>query len=221
MSNKKKILATLAIATLIIINTNSIFAKTGIVTTETLRVRKAASTDSTILEMVNHGDKIEIIGEEGDWYKVTVNGKNGYVSKEYVKITNEQTTTQSPKPTPSTTPSSTPVVTSSNTPVTTPSSTPTEITPTTTPEPSPVETTTPSPEPEQPVKENINMVLGDITNREINIYIIPSFSSIKISKIGKDKKVQIIKTLGNWSKVSTDNIEGWIPNSAIMVEVQN
>lgn len=222
MKNKKRILATLVITTLIMININNVFAKTGIVTTETLRVRKAASTDSTILEMVNQGDKIEITGEEGDWYKVTVNGKNGYVSKEYVKITNEQTTTtQSPKPTPSTTPSSTPVVTPSNTPASTPSNTPTETTPTTTTEPSPVETTTPSPEPEQPVKENTNMVLGDITNREINTYIIPSFSSIKISKIGKDKKVQIIKTLGNWSKVYTDNTEGWIPNSAIMVEVQN
>lgn len=218
MSNKKKILAILVITILIIINVNSAFAKTGTVTTETLRVRKSASTDSTILEMLNQGEKIEIEGEEGDWYKVTVNGKKGYVSKEFVEITNETTSTTTP--TPSVTPSVVPSTTPSQTPVVSTSTTPTVSNEPTT-EPSPVETTTPSPEPEQPAKENVPMVLGDITNKEINTYIIPSFSSIKISKISKDTKVQIIKTLGNWSKVSTNNTEGWIPNSAIMVEAQN
>lgn len=218
MSNKKKILAILVITILIIINVNSAFAKTGTVTTETLRVRKSASTDSTILEMLNQGEKIEIEGEEGDWYKVTVNGKKGYVSKEFVEITNETTSTTTP--TPSVTPSVVPSTTPSQTPVVSTSTTPTVSNEPTT-EPSPVETTTPSPEPEQPAKENVPMVLGDITNKEINTYIIPSFSTIKISKISKDTKVQIIETLGNWSKVSTDNTEGWIPNSAIMVEAQN
>lgn len=220
MSNKKKILAILVITILIIINVNSAFAKTGTVTTETLRVRKSASTDSTILEMLNQGEKIEIEGEEGDWYKVTVNGKKGYVSKEFVEITNETTSTTTP--TPSVTPSVVPSTTPSQTPVVSTSTTPTVSNePTTTVEPSPAESTTPSQEPEQPVKENVPRVLGDITNKEINTYIIPSFSSIKISKISKDTKVQIIKTLGNWSKVSTNNTEGWIPNSAIMVEAQN
>lgn len=220
MSNKKKILAILVITILIIINANSAFAKTGTVTTETLRVRKSASTDSTILEMLNQGDKIEIEGEEGEWYQVTVNGKKGYVSKEYVKITNETTSTEAPKPTQSTAPSVVPSTTPSQTPVVNTSTTPT-VSNEPTIDPSPVETTTPSPEPEQPAKENVPMVLGDVTNKEINTYIIPSFSSIKTSKISKDTNVQIIKTLGNWSKVSTNNTEGWIPNSAIMVEAQN
>lgn len=220
MSNKKKILAILVITILIIINANSVFAKTGTVTTETLRVRKTASTDSTILEMLNQGDKIEIEGEEGEWYKVTVNGKKGYISKEYVKITNETATTNTPKPSQSTKPSASPSQTPVQTPVASTSNTPTVSNEPTT-SPSPVETTTPSSKPENPVKENVKMILGDVTNKEIDTYIIPSFSSIKISKINKDTKVKIIKTLGNWSKVSTDNTEGWVPNSAIMVEAQN
>lgn len=224
MSNKKKILAILVITMLIMININNVFAKTGTVITETLRVRKAPSTNSTILEMLNQGDKIEIEGEEGDWYKVTVNNKKGYVSKEYIKITNETSTT-SPKPSQqtTTTPSTTPVVQPSNTPIPTPSSTPV-VMPTNTTEESPEPKETPSQStdsnPEEPVIET-QKILGDKTNREIHVYIIPNFSSIKISKINKDKKVTIKKTLGNWSKVSSDNSEGWIPNSAIMIEVKN
>lgn len=56
------ILVTMVIVFLLI--TNSItFAKTVTVNTDTLKLRKEASTDSTTLELLNNGDKLEYIEE--------------------------------------------------------------------------------------------------------------------------------------------------------------
>lgn len=46
------------------------FASTGKVTTDTLRLRKEASTDSSIIALLSENDKVEILGEENGWYKV-------------------------------------------------------------------------------------------------------------------------------------------------------
>ena len=91
------ILVTMVIAFLLI--TNSItLAKTITVNTDTLKLRKEASTDSLTLELLNNGDKLEYIEETGDWYKVKVKGITGYVHKDYVKIEEDTTSTEPNKP---------------------------------------------------------------------------------------------------------------------------
>lgn len=54
-----------------------------------LRVRSEANTNSLILGYLYTGDKVDITGESGNWYKVNYNGKTAYVSKEYVKEVSE------------------------------------------------------------------------------------------------------------------------------------
>lgn len=54
-----------------------------------LRVRAEANTNSSILGYLYTGDKVDIIGESGNWYKINYNGKTAYVSKEYVKEVSE------------------------------------------------------------------------------------------------------------------------------------
>lgn len=57
------------------------------VNTDTLNVRAEESTDSDILTLSSEGDKLEVIGEDGDWIKVAVDAETiGYVSNEYVYI---------------------------------------------------------------------------------------------------------------------------------------
>ncbi|NLK94402.1 MAG: SH3 domain-containing protein, partial [Clostridiales bacterium] len=53
-----------------------------------LRVRSSSSINSTVLGYLNNGTNIEVVGEEGDWYKIKFNGEIAYVSKEYVNIEN-------------------------------------------------------------------------------------------------------------------------------------
>ena len=57
------------------------------VQTETLRVRKKASTDSKIVTLVSEDDKLKVKKQTDDWAKVKVDGQTGYVSKDYAKVT--------------------------------------------------------------------------------------------------------------------------------------
>lgn len=49
-----------------------------------LNLRQSASTSAKILDNLNTATKLTVVGESGNWYKVTVNGKTGYVHKDYV-----------------------------------------------------------------------------------------------------------------------------------------
>lgn len=54
------------------------------VTTNSLRVRSAATTDSKILANVNKGEELVVVEELDGWLKVEVDNNTGYVSKDYV-----------------------------------------------------------------------------------------------------------------------------------------
>ena len=76
-------------------------SSTGIVTTDTLRLRKEPSTNATILELLSMDDKVSILEEEEGWYKVKaeVDSKEyvGYVAMQYIKVqepTSEETEAQ-------------------------------------------------------------------------------------------------------------------------------
>mgnify|MGYP000364739437 FL=1 len=49
-----------------------------------LRVRKEASTSSTVLGTLYSGNSVNIIGESGSWYKITYNSSTAYVHKDYI-----------------------------------------------------------------------------------------------------------------------------------------
>lgn len=61
--------------------------KVAKVQTETLRVRKKASTDSKIVTLVSEDDKLKVKKQTDDWAKVKVDVQTGYVSKDYAKVT--------------------------------------------------------------------------------------------------------------------------------------
>lgn len=62
------------------------YAETATVITETLRLRKEPTTDSNILRNLDEGDKLEVISKEGDWYKISFDGYEGYVAAEYIRL---------------------------------------------------------------------------------------------------------------------------------------
>lgn len=83
----KKALVTIVIILIIFASsvTIAVTKSKGKVTTETLRLRKEASLESTVLELLSKDDEVEIVAEEGDWYKVNFKTYTGYVSKEYIR----------------------------------------------------------------------------------------------------------------------------------------
>lgn len=65
--------------------TSTTSTKTVYSTTANLNLRQSTSTTSTILLTIPSGGLVTYLGTYGSWFKVTYNGKTGYVASEYLK----------------------------------------------------------------------------------------------------------------------------------------
>ena len=59
----------------------------GTVTANVLNVRSGPNTNSSIIAKLKKGTVINLLSKSGNWYKTKVNGKEGWVSGDYVKVT--------------------------------------------------------------------------------------------------------------------------------------
>ena len=191
MNNIKKISIALFSATLILSGT--VFADTGTVTTDGLRMRKEASTNSEVVTSLNNGAQVEIIEKVGDWYKVKYYDEyEGYLFGEYVKINGqeeEKTATEEQN---------------ENKPE----------------EPATEPQTQPEPQADENVealltgdsnineKENI-YPMETTTKTTAKIYMLPLITSTNINQIEKDAKITVQKELNNWVYVTSEGISGW------------
>ena len=53
--------------------------------TTNLRVRSGASINSSVIGYLNNSSDVSIITQEGQWYKISFNGRQGYISRDYVQ----------------------------------------------------------------------------------------------------------------------------------------
>jgi len=81
---------------MLLINTKS-FAKTVIITTDGLYLRREASTTSDILDIIYQNMEVELIEEQENWYKVKYNEMQGYINKDYAKIKGEEEPSNNPQ----------------------------------------------------------------------------------------------------------------------------
>ena len=196
MSKLKKVAITLAVILFILTNIKYSLGVTGKITAETIRIRAEATTDSKIIEIGNAGEKVDILGLEGDWYKVSFKNKTGYIYKDYLTPDGEVKTSDKTNENSSET-NQTPEA--STTPETTPSETPTQT---------PTETT-----------NDKAMELGNVVNKETSAYLLPNFTATKIEKVNKDQEIKLITTMANWAKIEINQKEAWIPKTFLMKEV--
>lgn len=56
------------------------------VTTDALKVRAEANTDSEVITLVPNGEKLEVAAAEGDWIRVYLDDEEVFVSAEYVRV---------------------------------------------------------------------------------------------------------------------------------------
>lgn len=66
-----------------------VLERTGYITGNSVRVRSAASTSSSILTLTNRGDAVTVIGEiQGGWYSVRLaDGRSGFIHGDYLSFT--------------------------------------------------------------------------------------------------------------------------------------
>ncbi|MGH1231995.1 SH3 domain-containing protein, partial [Bacillus toyonensis] len=58
----------------------------GTINATSLRVRSAANTSSSVLGNLKNGEKVTVLGKANGWAKINYQGKEGYVSLEFVKL---------------------------------------------------------------------------------------------------------------------------------------
>lgn len=197
------------IIVLLVINTSTIKAKTLTVNTDTLKLRKEASTESTILELLNYGEKLQYIEDAGDWYKVKIRGITGYVHKDYVKVKEESTDTSTNNVVENT------ITNRDNTAITNTTNTIANnvenntIGNTISEEEN---TVTVSSQPEITVLKEMKV------SKDSNIYILPLINANIIQNVKKDSKISIIAKTNGWSYVETDEVTGWIRQD-ILVDI--
>ncbi len=78
------------------IGVTNIFAdSTGVVTTSRLNVRKGPSTKYSRMGSLYKNKSVTILDSKGNWYKINFNGKEGWVSKNYIKVGGSNTSQSS------------------------------------------------------------------------------------------------------------------------------
>jgi uncharacterized protein YgiM (DUF1202 family) len=61
--------------------------KEGWITADSMRVRGGVGLTSEIIGGITFGEKVEILGKEGDWYKIRFGDGVGYISGQYLTFT--------------------------------------------------------------------------------------------------------------------------------------
>ncbi len=181
---------------MIISISNICFATTGTVSVTAVRMREATSTDSKIVTIVYEDDKVEILEENGEWYKVKYGDSVGFAKKEFFKITesNAQSSTNQQQKTENS--------------VTTPQES----------NATNVANTVPEQSVAQPSTETENLTVGEkITlQNAINLRLMPSFSSSANIAIPQGTEVTIDTKLGNWYKITNQTTTGWTTKSKMI-----
>ena len=78
------------------IGVTNIFAdSTGVVITSRLNVRKGPSTKYSRMGSLYKNKSVTILDSKGNWYKINFNGKEGWVSKNYIKVGGSNTSQSS------------------------------------------------------------------------------------------------------------------------------
>lgn len=194
---KKFKLGMLTCVTVAAISTVSLGA-TGKVNTDTARIRSEASSESTIVELLSIDDKVEVLDETGDWYKIKVGEKDGYISKSLLDVEGdinkketktEETSTNKVEQTENTTEGKTEESVNNNVEGTTEESKVEEI----------------AQKDEKKVKENF---VGKLSS-EVTIKILPSINSTNIAKIEKDAEIKITEIINDWCHLETSKFSGW------------
>ncbi len=191
--NKKKISLVMIIFTFVVIIALNSIAATGTATVGSLRVRQKPDKNSEIIEIISSGQKVEILGSEGDWYKVRYNNVVGYVSKTYISTTDVINTTTTNTTAQDTTQK--------------PAENKTETASTTTETASSITINT---------GENLSQQTVKIV-KDAEVCLVPSTFSTKTTTIKNNSSVKVVYDFGIWVKVDYNGQQGWITKNVISV----
>ena len=196
MSKKTKVVITIIALCLglMFVGTKA-YATTGKAINDTTRIRRKANTTSDVVAVMTKGEKIEVLSEEDGWYKVEYKEGNskiiGYVRNDLLDVEGEkkeETKTEEVK----------------------------------------VEETTTDGEKTEEKEESVEEVEENKVEQEVisentelqlksdtEVQLLPVIFSCKTGKITASTKVTVLEVVGNWSRIESDNQEGWVLTSKL------
>lgn len=210
MKNIKRIILPCIISFIILTINNYSLANTAKVSATAVRIRETASTDSNILINIYKEDKVEILEENGEWYKVKYGETVGYAKAEFFTKDGETQETTTPE---------TPVATEAE--MTQPEA---ESQNTTTDNlvSNYAETVESSEQSVVPTEENTESTIkefniGETINlpNSVKIRTIPSLVAGEKDEIQQGVNITVEAQLGNWYKITDQTVSGWITKSKL------
>ncbi len=183
----------LIIASLIMYSTTAKAVTTVTVTTETLNLRKKASTSSDIVATLSEGVKCELIEESGDWYKVKYKTYIGYVSKEYVKKNADA---------------------SKNDTKTDSNSTDSKRDDNQKKDNKNDGVTDDNHNSKTHIGNTSSQLIGKISSKT-EVRLVPLIYSNKIDELEKNEIITILTEMNGWAYIQTDTVNGWIRTNAV------
>lgn len=169
------------------------FAVTATVNVTAVRIRESASTEANIVTNIYQEDEVEILEENGEWYKVKYGEKIGYAKAEFFtkKAEEPQNPTANEKE-------------------------PQEPQNTTENEGATEQNLVPNDENEQTAQMQRKVGETFALSNSIKVRVIPNLSTIAKTEIAQGTNVTIETKLGNWYKVTNQTISGWITESKLL-----
>lgn len=200
MKKIKSLAIMILMITALIILSAKVEATTGKINAETVRVRKEASTKSTILTQLDKEEVVEILEQSEGWYKVeiTKNGEKitGYISESLVDLQEDETNTKIPTEKPEEN-----NATSTNT------------------EPEQNNEQIPVEEPTVESNTNIEVNKDYTIEQEIKVKILPLINSRE--KVGiSSGNIKVLEIINDWCKVENDTQSGWIRTNILKKSIK-
>ena len=180
----KKIIFSFIISFIIFTMNVYCFAATATVNATAVRMREAPSTDSNIVTNLYKEDEVEILEENGEWYKVKYGENVGYAKAEFfLKKTEKPENTVPEEPTVTQVPEEQSLV------------------------------------PNEENSENINQELNigeTITlSSTVKLRVMPNLATNAKMEIEQGTKVSVEAKLGNWCKITSETLSGWVTKSKL------
>ena len=206
MKTLKKVLLIMATSIAIIAISNISNATTVRVTGDTLNVRKEASTSSDVIAMLSKDVECELLGEEGDFYKIKYQNYTGFISKQYAEIVGENNETDADENEPTNTENE--ETTSNN------QTTNSELENATNNDNQSNSTengsTTENEGTNTVESENNSTAIEKTLAKNTDIRILPLIYASVLENNKEDITVLVITEINGWSYIQTDEINGWV-----------
>lgn len=188
----RKTLVMLIYIGLILINTKAYATQTANPTKDNVRMRKEASTESSVVETLKSSNEVTILSKEDNWYKVEakVDGKTviGYIREDLLDVKEEKAEGNNE--------------TNSNNEENQGKETENAV--------------SQSEKKEGPQKaDNIKVGYTAKAENNLQVRLVPTINSESIAEINKGTEYKVIEVLNKWCYIETENQLGWIFKSKL------